>query len=405
MSNKKTKKTSEQEKHIFQVHTMHSDNEAKLNQPTMTSKTVAPPKGKKLPEVKKNQSVPKKQAPFVQKKNKVGQPASNPFLSQDAPKDMKKATGAKKGSFAPGKQKESVEKINQTPADIAPQKKTPKKKTEGSPKKVIHVIMIIFVILFLVGVAGFGVYMLKFNTQQKADDIIVPDDTLEIPSKIDSDVEKISNDIESNDAKSSEQLYATDLPNYFSIDVESATTKDEIATELNTIAQNMQEQDIIGPISFIVTDQNNNPVSFNVFAMSAEMNIPQDITSLLEENFEIYVYSDGTKGVRFGFVIDTKNADALQSAITASETSLPESFNIILNNLGASATEIIFNDSSYGTHPIRYYNLNKMESYSVDYTINDKRWVIGTTKDTLRAILDSIKESQVSQAENINSEY
>lgn len=402
MNDKKTKKTQTQKKYIFQVHTMHTDNEARATK-SVDSKTASPSKGNNLPHVKKEQTALQKQSSQSRGSKQSKQQTSNPFLASDVPKN----TDAKKGTFAPGAQKKTVEKINQTPADIASSKKISKKKHGGTQKKMIYIIMIVFIILFLLGAVGFGVYMLKFNTQQISDDVIVADDTMDMPIEIevddtdnniniDVDTEKIPGNIEVEGTESVEQLYATNLPNYFSIDVESTTTQQDIATELKTIAQNMQKQDMTGPISFIVTDQNSNPVSFHVFSMSAGMNIPQDILISLEEGFEIYAYNDGMKGVRFGFVIDAKDVETLHTAILASETNLPKLFDIVLNDLGTSATGIVFNDNSYETYPIRYYNLNEEESYSIDYTINNKSWIIGTTKNTLRAIIDSLKEAETS---------
>ena len=390
------KKTPEQKKHVFQVHTMDTDNIAKVSQGT-ENKTAPPPKGIKLPQINKKQAISQKHIPQSKNSKQTRQQTDNPFLTEDAARGV----SAKKGLFAPETQKDPVEKINQTPADIAPQDKTPQKKSGNTQKKMIHIIMIIFIVLFLIGITGFGVYMLKLNKQQPIDNQNVLTDIVDIPTEVDVDnvddsADKIIDDIKTDDAvETIEQIYATELPNYFSIDVESTTTQQDIATELKTIAQNMQKQDITGPISFIVTDQNSNPVSFHVFSTSAGMNIPQDIATSLEEGFEIYAYNDDANGVRFGFGIDAKNVETLRTAITTSEARLPRAFDIILNKLGVNATSVVFNDNSYKTHPIRYYNLNETESYSIDYTINDNKWIVGTTKNTLRAIIDHVKKVQI----------
>ena len=399
MNDKKIKKTPEQKKHVFQVHTMDTDNIAKTSQ-GVKNKTAPPSKGIKLPQVNKKQTLSQK---HVSQSKNAKQQTDNPFLTDDTSENL----NTKKGLFAPKAQKDSVEKINKTPADIAPQNKIPKKKSENTQKKMVHIIMIIFIILFLIGITGFGIYMLKFNKQQLTDNKNISTNIVDTSTEInvdntDIDTEKTTNNIKTNDEESVEQIYATELPNYFSIDIESTTTQQDIATELKTIAQNMQKQDITGPISFIVTDQNSNPVSFHVFSVSAGMNIPQDIAASLEEGFEIYAYNDDVNGIRFGFSIDVKNVETLQKAITTNEASLPKSFNIILNDLNVDTTNVVFRDSSYKTHPIRYYNLNEAESYSIDYTINDNKWIIGTTKNTLRAIIDHTKKMQISDmSENL----
>jgi flagellar basal body-associated protein FliL len=240
---KNNKRTKEQKTHVFEIHTMQSDNEQKAN-PTSQK---APPSGLPVTGVATGISASHKaEKPLPPKpKNKKQQPQTdNPFLTKKAtPTETKK----KKGSFAPGKKSEPVEKINYTPEDIAPHKKPSKKKSGNSQKKTMHIIMIIFIVLFLLGIVGFGIYMLKFNNQVKVDDIQVQDQNpVEIPVSddiiIDTD-EDITVQVEPT-----EQTYATNLPNYFSIDVESESSEADIANELTIIAQNMQCQDIVGPI-------------------------------------------------------------------------------------------------------------------------------------------------------------
>ncbi len=396
MNNQKIKKTSGQ-KHIFQVHTMDTDNTIKTNQ-ISKNQTVPLPK---TSQVSKGQNILQRS---VSQSKKSKQQTSNPFLTDNVSED----TNMTKGSFAPGVQDNVVEKINQTPADIVSQDKLNDNVSGNNQKKMIHIIMIVFIILFIIGIVGFGIYMLKFNEQQSTDNqnILVntdnmdsekakdnPDNNVNVSTDIDKTVNKADNDTE----ESIEQTYTTKLPNYFSIDVESATVQQDIATELKSIAQNMQQQNITGPISFIVTDQNSNPVSFHIFSMSAGMNIPQDIAKSLEEEFEIYAYNDQLNGIRFGFSVDVKDVKAIQTAIVANEMNLPKSFSIILDNMNTNVKDVVFKDSSYKTHPIRYYNLNKTESYSIDYTISDGKWIIGTTKNTLRVIIDYINKMQSSK--------
>jgi hypothetical protein len=378
--------------HVFEVHTMQSDNEAKTSQSTTMKKGTPPPAiaSATLNQQPKTSSLP-------QKNNIKSVPvAENPFLSESANTVQEN----EEGSFAPGKTKEPVERINYTPDDIVSKGKDKKKpKKAKKQKKSMGIIMIILVIIFLLGAVGFAAYFFLFN---KPSVPIEDESNNSIEENQDVSVEDMPQDNIIDDAKqividvpdeteSTQQTYSTELPNYFSFDVESSTSEADIATELTTIATNIQKQDITEPISFIVTDANNNPVSFNVFAMSSGITLAQDILSALEEDFELYAYSDGINGVRFGFVIDAKNADTLQTALTANETTLPEAFDPFLNGMGATAVNVVFADSAYKTHPIRYFNLNATETYSVDYTINNLQWVVGTSKNTMRAILDVMK--------------
>jgi len=396
MNDKKTKKTVEQKKHVFQINTMHSDNEAKAIQMEKASAPSSLPVAENdLLQNTKKPSVPQKRPDLSENKKQTNQ-AQNPFLAANANQETKKDVHEKnEGSFAPGKKLPVAEKINYTPEDIVRDKKTPKQSIENSQKKMTYIIMIAFIAVFLLGAIGFGVYMLYFNNEQQQvlseDTNVAQDEPMDILTEDDDSTVVISS---VDDTKPAKQVYAINLPNYFSIDVESKTAANDIAIELNTIATNMQDEDITGPISFIVVDANNNPVSFHTFALSAEMDIPQDTLTSLEEGFEIYAYTDERSGVRFGFAVDAKNTETLQTALNENEIMLPKAFNNILNDRGTSAIDVLFKDSTYGTHPIRYYNLDESETYSVDYTINNQRFIIGTTKNTLRAMIDVLKDTQ-----------
>jgi flagellar basal body-associated protein FliL len=375
--------------HVFEVHTMQGDNEAQNSQ-SATMKKNAPPSviaSTTLSQQSNTKTV-------SQKKNAVPT-RENPFLSESA----NTVQDNNKGSFAPGKIEEPVEKINYTPDDIVSKGNDNKKpKKAKKQKKSMGIIMIILVIIFLLGAIGFAAYFFLFNKPSVP--VIEDESNNNIEENQDASTGMPQDNIDDTDqivievpdeTESQQQTYSTELPNYFSFDVESSTSEADIATELTNIASNIQKQDIVEPISFIITDKNNNPVSFNVFAMSSGITLTQDILSALEENFEFYAYNDGANGVRFGFVIDVKDADALRTAITTNETTLPEAFDPFLNDMGSTAVNVVFADSAYKTHPIRYFNLNTTETYSVDYTINNLQWVVGTSKNTMRAILDVMK--------------
>ncbi len=393
MGDKNKNKSQEQDKNqkgkripqTFEVHTMQGDN-AKGGQKQSTKNAAPAALAGVAVQQKTKLPVPKPK----QNKQAEGQ---NPFLTEDSPASKK---DVQKGSFAPGKQKEPKERINYTPDDIVSKGKDIDKKSAKKQKKPMKAIMIILITLFILGAIGFGAYIFLFDNSASTNttEIVNTDnDPVEIPDNTEEDELTVTEDPDT--VESVDQMYSTELPNYFSFNVESPTSEDEIAMELATIATNMENQDITEPLSFIVTDSNNNPVSFHIFAMSAGITLSQDVLSELEEDFEIYAYNDAINGVRFGFVIDAKNASTLQTALLANEATLPMAFDIILNGTGTLATNVIFNDSTYNTHPIRYFNLNATESYSVDYTINDLRWVVGSSKNTMRAIIDSLKGKEM----------
>ena len=243
---------------------------------------------------------------------------------------------------------------------------------------VMQIMIIAFIILIVIGLIAFGVYVLRSRMMQPEDVTIVENTANEFV-------------VEEPPVVEDDALYATDIPNYFSFDVESATAKNDIKTKLDEIRTNFAQQDEKKPISFVVTDKNEIPVSFHVFAMSSGMNFPEGILSALEENFEIYAFNDPASGVRFGFVIDVKNVVALPQALKDGELLLPQAFGPVIS-MGALGTDpVVFKDSSYNDKSIRYANLNQSESYSIDYAVVNDQLIVGTSKNTLRAIMDAVQ--------------
>ncbi|MEA3323089.1 MAG: hypothetical protein U9Q12_02605 [Patescibacteria group bacterium] len=377
----------------FEVHTMQSDNaQGGKKQPTKNAAPAAPAALAGVAVQQQAKSSAPKPSVSTPQKNKQSE-GQNPFLTENSPASKQ---DTQKGSFAPGKQKEPKERINYTPDDIVSKGNDVGKKPVKKQKKSLKGVMITLIIIFILAAIGFGAYIFLFDnsTNTNITEISNTDNNpVEIPDNIVEDELIVAEDPDITDPV--DQMYSTELPNYFSFNVESPTSEEDIAMELATITTNIQDQDIAEPLSFIVTDSNNNPVSFHVFAMSAGITLSQDVLSALEEDFEIYAYNDTINGVRFGFVIDAKDASALQSALLANEATLPTAFDIILNGMGTLATNVIFNDSTYNTHPIRYFNMNATESYSIDYTINDLRWVMGSSKNTMRVIIDSLKGKEI----------
>lgn len=357
MENKTQQNDKKNLSHVFEVHTMKKDAAS-----IIAEKKAPSPTNKEGLSIAKEKAIVK------------DMPVANPFLD---------AKETQLGSDVFHKEIKTVqtERVNQVPSDIAKNAPLPLKSAVPQKKhaNTLHVVMIIFVTVFLIGAVIFGVYFFMEQRKKDVQEDVLQEDILPVDDEAIVDVD---------DA----EVYSTDLPNYFSFDVESETSKSDIAREIDLISTNLRQSDIVEPISFIVTDQKDNPVSFHVFAISSGLAIPQEVMESLEEDFEIYAYNDTMKGVRFGFVVDIKAVNLLQDTLKVKEPELSAGMGILLKNAPSSATPQIFKDSMYNGQAIRYANLDESEAYSIDYALVGQRLVVGTSKDTLRAILDDLKK-------------
>src|SRR3989338_7310028 len=183
-----------------------------------------------------------------------------------------------------------------------------------------------------------------------------------------------------------EPRYSETLPNYFTVNTEEGQPAD-ITRALSSAADAIMAQRSLSPVEFVVVDANNTPVSFHVFALLYNLSLPQDLLSALEEEFSLYIAPDGDT-TRMGIAISLKDAAKTQTELKKAEPQLFTILSPLFLDTTIPAAPVSFNDSTYTQHAIRYANGDTTESFSVDYTLTATHLVIGTSKNSTRAILD-----------------
>lgn len=192
--------------------------------------------------------------------------------------------------------------------------------------------------------------------------------------------------------------FSTDKPNYLALNTSSATTAAAtIKDTLNKYSQDVTTAAVTTPIEFIVVDSKNNPLTFTNFASLAGIALPAGILSDLDKNFSLFMFNDNAN-TRIGLAIDTKNASALKSLLAKEEPNLAKDLAPILLSSNYTLANTAFGKSSYAGMDIKYQNIVSPEDLSIDYTVNTKQWLIGTTKMTLRSIIDYMNNSTVSSS-------
>lgn len=266
--------------------------------------------------------------------------------------------------------------------------------------------MWVIVVLTLVIIAG-GVYYFFFQRNK------METEDLPLSSDIASNVpEKVAEPV------TQEPPFASDKPNYLSFNTETVSSED-IKKILSQAAFRIQAANMTQPIEFLVTDQNNNPLAFNRFAFLLKLDLALDVVALVNETFSLYVYNDASRA-RLGLILTFKDAPAAALALAKTETALPYAFqNLILEPDIIVAKTIPFRSSTYNPRPtaspnrgeslggpaspslggsdgqefiVRFANVSADQNISFDYALDGNQWFIGTSKNTLRAILDMQKK-------------
>lgn len=176
--------------------------------------------------------------------------------------------------------------------------------------------------------------------------------------------------------------------NYFSIDTEKAS-QEKVKEAIGKYANQIVELKYAGPIEFLVTDSQNNPVSFETFTGLMDIKLSDSVKSHLGKNFNLFIFNDGGKN-RLGIAVDTLDptGNDLKQALLENENDLPRNIESLFLSPQYTIEPKPFGTSYFGGAEIRYFNVISPEELSTDYTIFRNKLIIGTTKMTLRSIID-----------------
>lgn len=260
-------------------------------------------------------------------------------------------------------------------SETRPELKKPTKTSRKAvvPKTVSHVnyrkIFAVIVIILTAAILAGGGYYFWSTRQKPADVVVMPAPDLKIISQ-----------------PENLPTFNVDGPNNLTVDMSGADGVGAKET-LKKYADDVSASKINTPVEFAVIDTDNNPVTFRNFAKKIKMAFSPALAANLDEPFNLFVYNDGAV-TRLGLVVDSKNPLRLKALMLAEEKTLIKKLEPLF--LATDYTLAIKSFSS-GTHndtAIRYANITSPEDLSVDYAISGNKLVIGTTKMTLRSILD-----------------
>ena len=184
-----------------------------------------------------------------------------------------------------------------------------------------------------------------------------------------------------------EPPYALDKPNYLSIDTETVTAT-SLRELLRQSGERMQSAKVTKPVEFLLTDKNNNPIAFTRFAYLMKLELKGEVLPLLGESFSLYLYNDaGQSMIGLGLTL-AENVTGESVLALQNEGTVPFAFRTFLYEGLTVPKEVLFRSGLYQTQTVRYVNVDASKNISFDYALRGKSWFIGTSKETLRAILD-----------------
>lgn len=270
-------------------------------------------------------------------------------------------------------------KVSSIQANNPPSSTTDTPSSAGSRRPFI----LIATALIIVIIAGSGYYFWttrQANTVAVVDEIVPPMETIPEPIP---------------EPTPPAPQFSTDKPNYLNIENKDTPAGDNVKDLLAFYANQVSQANIVTPVEFVVTDAQNNPLLFSEFSIKLGINFTQPLSDNLKETFSLFIYNDGPL-TRLGLAVDSKDATELKTLMTTEEKILAKELQPIFLSTNYTIGIKSFGSSTYNDLPIRFANIISPEDLSVDYAITSGKLLIGTTKMTLRSIIDYIDANTTS---------
>lgn len=186
------------------------------------------------------------------------------------------------------------------------------------------------------------------------------------------------------------EKYSLDTPNYLSFDP-AKETLDDLNKKFVSIADELKNKDPQSIYEFSVVDSNNNPVVLSIFAAATKLNLSSKLLENLGETFSIFFYNDDGN-IRLAIATTIKDKSIVTNEMLKQEATLVSDTAFLFIEPVPEKKPVKFSTSDYNRIPVRYFNFSFVPPFSIDYIIKDSNLIIGTSKNTARAVFDKLLE-------------
>ncbi len=272
------------------------------------------------------------------------------------------------------------------PAQKKVETNNPAAEAENSSNKKTVVAIILGLLVVLVIGAGAYYFM---QLQQTTSDVAIVEETpitpIETPAKTESPIDEPTANPETTPAVKTD-LSAT-MPNRLQIDP-TTTNSISIKETLNKYATDIQAAGLTAPVEFVITDLQNNPIEFASFATMSGIKLSDAVLANLDKTFSLFIFNDNSN-TGIGLAISAKNKTVLQADLLKAEATMGTDLESIFVYPSTPASSP-FGKAVYEGFDIRYQNLISPQKLSIDYTLDGKQLLIGTTQKTLEMMINKL---------------
>jgi hypothetical protein len=282
------------------------------------------------------------------------QPMVKPSFKINAPSQSHPQAQAPDPTIIP-----ETNSANKTAVDTT---RDPKK--EPAWGKLLFLAILIFVVLVFTA-AGYYIWLTKKSKEQSSNPV---------------------ENTQSSQIATQNTSFLADQPNPVTIDIDNMD-KYQIKNILKKNADDVVKSSAKEAVEFNLLNIKNEPIRFEVFSDKVEMKLPASILYNLNSDFRIFSYNDNQKPF-LGLSAASKDNEKLSEILVGEEMNLASSLEFFYFTSGYNPDGQTFVADSYGGAEIRSLEVNSDEGISLNYSVYKNRLLVGTSKMTLRSMID-----------------
>lgn len=201
-------------------------------------------------------------------------------------------------------------------------------------------------------------------------------------------IDAIIDNSQNNSPATSTPAFSVDSPNYLPVSSES-NTPEGMKALLRQTGKEVVDSGINKPVEFFIADQNNIKVSLIDFLIQFGITLPETLINSLSSDFSLFIFNDHGQP-RIALAAISTNAESTKIALQQAENDLPRILTPLFLQDPSAPVNIPFKEANYKGLSVRFLNVIPEQGISIDYTLINNKLILATSKDTGRALIDTL---------------
>ncbi len=302
-------------------------------------------------------------------------PASFPNDSQEEPSPFLSASHQNENALEPPSYQE---KASQEEGSELPFEETSTSQPDQSGARKFLIFLVIFLSLVALGVGSYYYWLVKRGSTEVATET---EEAESIPSQSEGPFISENSQKTTEPEKLQENIITLDIENFSKLQL-----KESLKSQVNNLSKSQTEK----VSEFKLKDLKGNLIPLGVLAEKFQIKFVKNSQAYFADSYSFFTFKEGLE-TGTGLVLELKDPEVLSKKMREVEPYLVVDLDFMLLETFKKPLKNSFAQSAYKNGLIRYLNLISPEKLSVDYVLLKNNLIIGTTKNTSRALYDFVE--------------